>query len=366
MDMKEWCCYLNDTTLHDHEWFFLGEMHTESLSLWQITSVFGYEYITMTIHMVGELPHAPSTNMYWLKSQHGLIMINNQIHYKGWNQITCAVEVWELICNFIPHFLCMWSLIHAGIKFILVSKSTYSWPDPGNSSHTYLYIFMTIPGVQHPHLPVHIHDHTGVQYPHLPVHIRDHTRGTVPTLTCTYSWPYQGYSTHTYLYIFIPGVQYQHLPEHIHDHTRGTVPTLTCTYSWPYRGTVPTLTCTYSWSYHGYSTHTYLYIFMTIPGYSTNTYLYIFMTIPVVQYPHLPVHIHYHTRGAIPTLTCTYSWPCPGYSTHTYLYIFMTIPGVQYPHLPVHIHDHTRGTVPTLTCTYSWPYPGYSTHTGCH
>ena len=41
---------------------------------------------------------------------------------------------------------------------------------------------MTIPGVQYPHLPVHIHDHTRVQYPHLPVHIHDHTRGTVPTL----------------------------------------------------------------------------------------------------------------------------------------------------------------------------------------
>ena len=48
--------------------------------------------------------------------------ISNYIHYKVWDKITypfpnfnsCTVEVWEWISNFIPYFLGMWLLIHAG------------------------------------------------------------------------------------------------------------------------------------------------------------------------------------------------------------------------------------------------------------
>ena len=69
-------------------------------------------------------PDEPLRHFY----QHGLTLIptckNNHIHYKVWDDITypfpnlkcCAVEVQEWMNYFIPHFIMVWLLIHAGIK----------------------------------------------------------------------------------------------------------------------------------------------------------------------------------------------------------------------------------------------------------
>ena len=52
--------------------------------------------------------------------------MNNHILYKGWDEISypfqnfngCTVEVWDWICNFIPHFTEHVVLTNAGIKVI--------------------------------------------------------------------------------------------------------------------------------------------------------------------------------------------------------------------------------------------------------
>ena len=50
--------------------------------------------------------------------------IGNYIHFNAWGEIAYpfpnlsgpAAEVWELVNNFIPYFIGVWLLIHAGIK----------------------------------------------------------------------------------------------------------------------------------------------------------------------------------------------------------------------------------------------------------
>ena len=56
--------------------------------------------------------------------------MNNQIHYKVWDEITysflncngAAVEVLEWISNFISHFIWNVIIIHSGLKLNHVSK----------------------------------------------------------------------------------------------------------------------------------------------------------------------------------------------------------------------------------------------------